>query len=181
MATSPKTLTKETTETIQLTQMEMLRGQADLMGIPYGDNLSERALRKLLLDTLNADNDGNDLSTDERLSLEQDSTRLVRCIITPVDPLLKEHEGEFFAVANSVLPFNVKYVMFNVEYHVPNILLDQIKSQQFQYFTTKVVDGQKVRDSKLANTFSVTELPPLTKEELKDLANNQMARQAIDV
>lgn len=180
MATTPKTLTKSTNETVQLSQLEMLRGQADLMGVSYGANLSERALRKLLLDTLNADQDGGTYTNEERLTLEQDSKRLIRCVITPIDPLLKEHDGEFFSVANSVLQFNTKFVMFNTEYHVPKILLDHIKAQEFQFFVTTVVDGKKVRTPKMGKKFSVVELAPLTKEELADLAQNQMARQAID-
>ena len=58
-------------------------------------------------------------------------------------------------------------------------ILDHIKQVETQYFVNKKVNGQIVKESKMAKAFSVQELPNLTKTELAELAKAQAARGAV--
>lgn len=174
MATAPK-LNKD----VETTTFDKLKAQAQIMGVDFRDDITEKGLRKQLMDALEQAQEGDVLTNAQRTELERDSTRLIRCIITPMASHMKDHQGQLFSVGNSVLGYISKYILFNAEYHVPKIILDHIKTVETQYFVTKVINGEQVKESKMRPAFGVQELPNLTAEELADLAKSQMARSAI--
>lgn len=166
-------------EDVKPTELEMLQAQADIMGIPYRNGITVKALRKELLEAL-TDDVGEELTNTKRSDIEREATKLIRCIVTPMASNMKEHQGQLFAVGNAVLPVIAKYILFNAEYHVPQIILDHIKAQELQYFVTAKVSGRDVRVPKMRKAFSVEILDPLTDEELKELARSQENRNAVD-
>jgi hypothetical protein len=106
--------------------------------------------------------------------------RLVRIRATCMNPNKTEWEGEIISVGSAKLGTFKKYVPFNAPdgYHVPKIIYDAMKERKYsQFYNAKDARGRKVRKAKLMPEFSIEVLPPLTKEELKDLASRQaMAR-----
>ena len=75
-----------------------------------------------------------------------------------------------------------KYVPFNADdgWHVPNIIYETMKERQCQVFTSsKTKNGVTMRQGKLIKEFAIEVLPPLTEEELKDLAQRQALAQSI--
>lgn len=106
----------------------------------------------------------------------KEATKLVRIRVTCMNPAKKEWEGEIFTVGNSVIGTHKRFVPFNADegWHVPQIMLDMIKNRECQVFITeKSKHGVSVRRGKLIKEFAVEVLPPLTEEELKDLAQRQ--------
>jgi hypothetical protein len=76
-----------------------------------------------------------------------------------------------------------KFVPFNVEegWHVPRIIYTQLAERQCQIFTTTTDSrGNKTRKGKLIREFAIEVLPPLTPEELRELAQRQAMAKAID-
>lgn len=171
-------LNKEVTK--QPTEIELLKTQADILGLEYKGNISAKALRKQIMDTLNAADDSEGMSDNDRATAEKDSIKLIRCIVMPNAAHMRDYQGQLFSVGNSLINAVSKYVLFNVEYHVPKIILDHIQQQEMQFFVTRKVNGREIRESKMTRAYSVTILDPLTDEELKELARSQENRNAVE-
>ncbi len=100
---------------------------------------------------------------------------LRRIQFTNMNPTKKEWKGELISVGSSKIGTFKKYVFFNGKpYHVPQIIYDVMKERQCSVFET-VSDrlGGDIRKSRLINEYAIIDLPPLTSEELADLANKQ--------
>ncbi|MGL5154776.1 MAG: hypothetical protein ACRC9H_07620, partial [Aeromonas veronii] len=65
------------------------------------------------------------------------------------------------------------------ETHVEQILLNHIKTRKYAFVKTSRKDGKEVSERLLRNEFQVEVLPPLTEEELKNLAAEQSKRQSV--
>ena len=176
-------------------KLETLKARADLMGIKYHHKAGVDKLRKLVNDVINTgpdtieDTEENTgpapitefLTAAEFASLNLRKRRrnagsLVRVRVVCMNPGKKDWEGEIFSVGSAKLGTFKKYVPFNSEdgYHVPQIMLDMIKERKCAIFqTVKGPKGNKIRKAKLVPEFSVEVLTPLSKEELKDLAQQQ--------
>jgi hypothetical protein len=120
---------------------------------------------------------------EKRIRLKLEASALVRIRVTCMNPAKSEWEGEIFTVGNAGVGSFKKYVPFNSDegWHVPKIMFDHLKERQCQVFTTvKDERGNKVRRGKLIREFAIEVLPPLSKEELSELARRQAMSQAID-
>lgn len=168
----------KTTKEAEPTLLDKLKTQAQLMGVDYLEDITERALRAKLLEALGNAQEGDVLTNAELEAINKDSNRLMRCIVTPMAAHTKNLQGQLFSVGNSRMGFISKYVLFNEEYHIPKIIYDHIKEVETQFFVDVKVNGERVKQSKMAKAFGIQDLPPLTEEELKELAKVQYARNA---
>jgi hypothetical protein len=101
-----------------------------------------------------------------------------------MNPAKKEWDGEIISVGSAKIGTFKKFVKFNTEegWHIPNIIYEYIKERKCSiFFTEKNHIGQKVRKAKLVNEFNLEVLPPLTKDELKSLAQRQAMEAGQDV
>lgn len=162
------------------TETELLKTQADLLGIEYKGNISAKELRSQIMALLISEDTSEGVSDKERVELEKENTKLIRAIVMPVAAHMRDYQGQLFSVGNSVMNTVSKYVLFNTEYHIPNIILKHIQAQEMQYFSTKKVNGREVRESKMTKAFNVTILDTMTKEELTELGRSQENRNAIE-
>jgi hypothetical protein len=106
--------------------------------------------------------------------MKKEASALIRIRITCMNPAKREWEGEIFTVGNSVVPTQKKFVPYDTEYHVPQIMYDMIKDRRCQIFVTaKDGRGNKTRQGKIIKEFGIELLDPLTEQELKDLAQRQ--------
>jgi hypothetical protein len=101
-----------------------------------------------------------------------------------MNPAKKEWEGEIISVGSARIGTYKKYVPFNTGsegWHIPKIMYDFLKERKCSVFQT-ILDnkGNKVRRSRLVPEFSIEVLPPLTREELKELARTQAMSGSID-
>ena len=119
-----------------------------------------------------------------QLTPKQAAMRLIRVVVTPNDPLMSSYPGLIFTVGVSGInngKMIKKYVPFNNEegWHVPNIILQQIEHAEMQKFKTITTpNGEKVLEPYITKKFNVRILDPLTKEQLKRLADAQAANPA---
>jgi len=113
-----------------------------------------------------------------------DALKLVRVVVSCMNPAKQVWEGELFTVSNRVIGSVRKYVPFNNDagYHIPNVIYQHLLDSQCQVFytTTDPVSRQKTRKGKLVKEYNVVVLPPLTEAELKDLAMQQALNNSID-
>ncbi len=181
------------------TRKQMLMQKARTMGITFSNNISEEALAEKVNAKLNGEpapkedkSDLNPLAGDKlgavpaaKKSLRQriwdEEMALVRVRITNMDPKKKELRGEIMTVANDYLGTVRKFVPFGEDtdegYHVPKCLLTMMQERKF-------LQIREVRDRKTGTVrpetawvreFAIEILPPLTPEELKQLATAQIA------
>ena len=177
-------------DNVQESELDALKARATQMGIKFHpssgiDSLKEKINARLAEDTTPAadveeDAPAADLSPKQlenakRIALKKEATRLIRVRVANMNPSKKEWEGEIFTTGNLVTGTIKKYVPFDVEFHVPKMILDMIQARECQVFHT-VTDPrtrQKTRKGKLVKEFAVEILPALTESELRDLAQRQ--------
>ncbi len=117
-----------------------------------------------------------------RVDAMRKATKLVRCIVTCRDPLKQSWEGEIISVANDVIGEQKKFVPFNLTegYHLPQIIVNVLKSKKCTVFVNKKINGEQVKVGKSIDAYGIEILDALTKQELDELASEQRARRSID-
>ncbi len=170
-----------TEEFTKPSEIELLKKRADLMGVKYHPSIGVEALKSKMEESSNyGKEDPELLKKKEHEDLIAEATKLIRVRVHCVNPEKAEWEGEIFTVANSVITTQRKYVPFGVDWHVPNIMFKMIKRRKYQQFTrTRDSKGNESRKGRDVPEFNVEVLPPLTEEELKSLAEAQLARNSI--
>lgn len=169
-------------------ELSALKARADLLGISYHPSIGLDKLREKVNGALAepvvavvpvlAESEGA-----ERFRLRQEATELIRIRVACMNPNKSEWEGEIFSVGNGLVGTHRKYVPFNAEegWHVPRIIYDFMVERQCQvFFTAKDSRGNKVRKGKLIKEFAIEVLPPLTGEELKELARRQAMSHSVE-
>lgn len=187
---------------IQTDELEALKKRADMVGFKYHHRIGVDRLREELAafmqgqDTQEAVAEAAVQPKRPNLSVhpetpgeakarrQKEAARLVRVRVACMNPNKREWEGEIFTVSNSDVGTFKKYVPFNNDagWHIPTIMLKTLQEKECQIFQTVNRPGPngqptKVREGKNIKEFNIEILPPLTEQELKDLANQQaMAR-----
>lgn len=172
-------------------QLALLKTKADTLGVTYSGNIGIDALREKINAKMNGEPDkkeetkGSPEVAREKTPMEirqelfLDATRLVRVRITNMNPAKADLPGEIFTVSNRYVGEIKRYIPYGEQvdgWHVENMLLDMLKEKQFQQIRTKKgANGQILPDTKWVREFAIEELPALTPEELKVLANKQAA------
>lgn len=174
-------------------ELQILRDRANLLGVRFHPSISLDKLREKVVaatsgeatppDEAKAPEPVEETVGQKRNRMKRDALALVRVRITCMNPAKAEWEGEIVTAGNSLIGSVKKFVPFNADdgWHIPNILLQQLRERQCQIFQT-VTDsrGNKVRKGKLIKEFAIEVLPPLTPEELAELARRQAMAKAID-
>ena len=181
----------EETEVLQQDELATLKARADLLGLSYHPSIGVEKLREKLLAALEPEEtkaEGTGIGAaaeteaQKRLRLQAEATKLVRIRVTCMNPAKKEWEGEILTVGNANVGTLKKYIPFNADegWHVPNIMYEALKERQCQVFvSTKTKNGVTMRQGKLIKEFAIEVLPPLTEEELKDLAQRQAMAKSV--
>lgn len=110
---------------------------------------------------------------------------LVRCQVFNNNPAKNDLHGEIFSVQNKYLGVVRKFIPYGKftenGYHIPRILVNMLREKKYlQVKAVKNQDGTERVEQRLAPEFTITELRPLTQEELKQLASMQAARSSTD-
>lgn len=118
-----------------------------------------------------------------RVKQRKENLALIRCRIHNNNPAKNDLKGEIFSVSNRYLGVVRKFIPFGEAtrngYHIPKVLFENLRSRQYQRMSSvKNPDGTERAESTLAPEFTLEVLEPLTPEQLKDLANQQQARNA---
>lgn len=177
----------------QLDERALLMQRARMMGLNISNNIGLDTLKQRIQDHL----DGNTTKKETpllkdpaikdtgknkslRQHLMEDAMKLVRIRITNLDPKKKDLQGEIITVANEYIGTVKKFVPFGEVtdngYHVPNVIYKALKRRKFLNIRTrKGPNGQIHVEQNWAQEFAIEVLPPLTAEELQQLATAQLA------
>lgn len=182
-------------------RLAVLKSKADVMGITYSPNIGVDALAEKINAKLNGtevneeptQNQAQAIAGSEapktKMQLRQEayleSTQLIRCRITNMNPAKADLPGEIFTVSNGVVGEIKRYIPYGEQvdgWHVEKMMLDMLKEKQFhQLRTKKAANGQILPEGKWVREFAIEILPPLKPEELKVLANKQAAAAGMSV
>lgn len=188
------------TPSVAPNERDALKTRAKQMGLKFAANIPTDKLREMVNEALidgpkSADDETADGNVGEsvaptpkpetkgqmRARLRRDAGKLIRVRITCMDPNKKEHEGEIFSAGNSVVGSYTRFVPFNTEWHIPEILYKMIRDKQVQIFVNKKLpNGQTTRKGRIVKAYSVEVLPPLTQAELDKLARKQALANSVD-
>jgi len=174
------TATQTTQETKTPSELELLKAQADSYGIEYKNNVTVKTLKKLISEHFN--NETQDDANQALMELENEAKKLVRVIVTPIDPLKAHLEGDYFSVGNSFIGTISHYVPFNKEWLLPNMLVKNIQEREYQHIQTKEAKtGIATMIPKFVKAYNVQILPLPTPEEIAELAKQQLIAQQTQV
>lgn len=185
-------------EDVALDELTLLKAQADRLGVRYNERVSLDKLKARVAAAI----EGTPVESDEeaveapvatkvetkgqkRVRQRREASRLIRVNIQSMNPEKKDWKGEIVSVGNSHIGMFRKYVPYNGEttdgYHIPVIIYNYMKNRMCQiWVNSKLKNGEVVRVPKMVKEFAIEVLPPLTKEELAELAAAQAARGSID-
>lgn len=173
-------------------ELTALKARADLLKISYHPSIGVEKLREKIAAAMTSDDkaegagnasaNGDDPDGLSRAEQQKRASELVRIRVTCMNPAKKEWDGEIFTVGNTVVGTFKKYVPFNADegWHVPRIIFEQLKARECQIFVTvKGLRGNTTRQGKVIKEFAIEELPPLTKDELQELAQRQAMSKSV--
>ena len=167
-------------------ELEVLKARADRLGISYHPSIKVEKLREKLEKELSGEapekaaptkvvkEEETEAQLNNRKRLE--ATELIRIRVTCMNPQKKDWDGEIFTTGNAIVGTIKKYVPFNADegWHVPRMIYQQMLERQCQvFYTVTNRNGVKTRAGKLIREFNIEVLPPLTVEELKEIAQRQ--------
>ena len=161
------------------TELQSIKDQLDSLGVTYHPNTGIEKLKTLLAKaTVNEKEETvstKETKSETKLTPMEEATRLIRVIVTPVDPMKKLSQGEIFTVSNDVIGTIRKYIAFNTEdgYHVPKIILDMLKEKKYTAIIQTKGSGDTKTTTRELPAFNIVELEPLTQRELDVLAAKQ--------
>lgn len=166
-----------------------LEARAKVLNISFHTNISTEKLRERVNAAISGtrEEDSERPAKDEsdaarRSRLKKKASRLIRVRIHCNDPAKKDWPGEYITVGNNAVGTYRKYVPYNQDepFHLPEIIVNALREKRVQVFATKKSkNGIPVRESKSIAAYAIEIVQPLTEEELTQLANSQMARNAL--
>lgn len=182
-------------------ELDALKTKANLLGVKFHPNIGYDSLQAKIKeheaavakdvppDALVELIKGEDapLSKSGMIKIMRDAAlALVRVNIVCMNPAKREWHGEIISVGNANLPTQKKFVPFNTPngYHIPKIMFDVLKDRECAHYydeRVKTAMGvQSVRRQRRVPEFNIQVLPPLTPEQLRELARQQAAEKGVE-
>lgn len=172
---------------IEKAELTALKARATELGISYSPNIGLETLKKKIADKegityettepkVENTSGSNKPKTNAQLASEQKA--LIRIKLTSLDPADRDKTGEYFTIVNGIVGKITRMIPFNKPWHVEKALLDSIREIKYAAFTQ--TDPSAPVKIDLISKYSIEVLPPLTPEELKELAKQQQAGNRID-
>lgn len=164
----------------ELNELDVLKARATQMGMKFSPNIGLETLRTKINEALqgkgNEETKPEDINA-KRNKLRKEALKLIRIRVTDLDPKKKDLPGEILCVANEYIGTVRRYVPYNGEpWHVEQCLLNMMKDREFLNIkTTRSKGDAVVIEKKWVKEYAIEILPPLTKEEIKQLAAAQAA------
>lgn len=180
----------DNTDLPMVDELTTLKARADLLGISYHPSIGVEKLREKINAAVEPKADEVPVASAEsetpgqkRARLQREAAELVRVRVSCMNPFKKEWEGEIITTGNTAVGTYKKYVPFNTEdgWHIPRIIYNQLVQRECQIFVTvRDSRGNTSRKGKMIKEFAIEVLPPLTTEELAELARRQAMAKSID-
>jgi hypothetical protein len=189
--------TNESAESTKPDELAMLKQRARMMGITFSNAIGIETLRAKIEEKMSGKTETATAAAPElqdpatpvaakkltlRQQIQRENMKLIRLRITNMDPKKKDLPGEVFTVANSYLGTVRKFVPYGEVtengYHVPYCIYKMMKRRKFLNIRTykdRNNHNQIKIEQNWAQEFALEVLPPLTKQELAQLATAQAA------
>lgn len=177
--------TKPNQEQNQKEELRLLKQRADQIGVAYSPNIGLDTLRQRVEDKLagktsieeekevTEDTHKSETKIQRRNRLRREAEKLIRVRLTCMNPAKRDYQGELITAGNSILGTYRRYIPFGVDWHVPQIMLNMLKERKYQVFRKEKTRGVEHKVAEFVPEFAIQELPPLSPEELKSLAQRQ--------
>lgn len=178
-------------------ELAILKARADTLGISYKSTIGVASLRAKVKAKLEEkpDESDEDDGVDEveapretvqqvRERVRKEGLALVRVRIANMNPSKADLEGELITTGNKFIGTITKMIPFGKStdngYHVPKIIYDDLVARQFQQvFLKKDSRGLESVQTRLVPEYNIQILPPLTAQELQELALQQQAAERL--
>ena len=170
-------------------QLTALKNRADTLGIKYHPSIGLDTLREKVNAALNEPKKEDEVEevkqeteAQRRARKKKEASALVRIRVTCMNPAKRELDGEIITAGNSLVGSFTKYVPYNADdgWHVPYIIYKQLLNRECQVFVSEKDDrGNRVRKGRLIREFAIEVLPPLSQDELHDLAQRQAMSKSV--
>lgn len=171
-------------EQLAAAELEDMKKRATDMGVTFHPSIGAEKLAKKVSEFIEEQEATNiKEARDSKLTEKQktnfvarnEALKLRRVVVTCMDPMKKGYQGEIFSAGNSIIGTVTKYIHFETEWHVPQIILNILKNRKYQQFDTKSnTKGQTVNTTRMVRAYSITELPDLTEQELYELKQRSL-------
>lgn len=178
-------------EETELNERDYWKQQAHIRGIDFPQNIPTQKLKDLVqarIAEMDAQHSGSTgtrgRSTLERLAPEvlkniDQATALVRFRIDVLDPSRQDWTGMYVTAGNDNFSAVRRLIPFNAPvWHAERILVEVLKGMKYTYRKSERHPRLRTHIDNMSREkylpcFKITELPPLTEEELKALAEQQ--------
>lgn len=188
--------------TPQVTELDLLKERARVLGVEFGGNIGVETLKERIKEKLDGKKNEEATSTEEaskeavpmtkaeqemalREKMTKEKMALVRCRIYNLNPSKRDIHGEIITVRNRYLGTVRKFIPFGEAtdngYHIPKLIFDDLKARKFQQISTNKKGGQIDVKTRMVPEYSIEVLPPLSKEQLEELALKQAAAERLGV
>lgn len=186
-------------------ELTMLKERANVMGVTFSNNIGIEALRKRIDDklagmntdevpaaetnaftgtTTNTEVGSKAVTPTLRQYLFDENMKMVRVKITNLDPKKREWPGEIKTVANKYIGTVRKFIPFgdatDEGYHIPQCIYKMLKRCKYQDIKVVKKNGKETVTSRWVSEYAIELLPPLSQEELRQLATAQQAVGSVD-
>lgn len=178
----PQTISNANELLNQPTELALLKQRADDMNIKYSPNIGLKTLRDKVNERLQPVNSNIATASkiDRHNKIRKEATKLIRVRVSNLNPNKKHSEGEFFRTGNSVITTIARFVPFESDTHIENMLLTLLKQREYCIVVEKKnSEGKLVPIRQMRREFQIEVLPPLTQKELDDLSIAQSRRQSV--
>lgn len=190
--------TDQTTLSAADQELAILKERADVLGVPYKSNIGLDTLRERVRMTVEKDPTPDAAADaavvpgspkveslqDVRERIQAECLALIRVRIANMNPAKADLDGELITVASKFLGTITKLIPFgkasDAGYHLPKVVYDDLVGRQFQQvFLRKNNRGLEEVQTRLVPEYSIQILPPLTTQELAELALQQQAAERL--
>lgn len=181
---------------VQMTELDMLKQQARVMGLEFSNNIGIETLRKKINEALADAESEPEIEPEVAAPVERKKTlreeiferemKLVRVRITNMDPMKAKRPGDYFTIANKYLGTVRKFIPYGEPtddgFHIPHCLYQMLKDRKFSQVQIKKNPdtGHESVYTRMVREFNIEVMDPLTPAEIKKLATAQMAAGSLD-
>lgn len=166
-----------------------LKKQADKLGLKYSPNIGgstlqervnkaimERAAEPVKVEaTITKETDG-----ERRARKMKEAVSLIRIQVTCFDPTMKKKAGTYIMASNSLIGTVRKFIQFGKPWMMPKILVNVMRESEYQgWVEGKTQFGITQMVSSMEKRYSITELPPITEEELAAIKKRQTVTESL--
>lgn len=163
-------------------ERDLLKARADTLGIVYAPNIPTDKLRELVNKKISNNVAESAVEESEDDIARKEALRLIRVNVTVNCPTMQQRDGEIYTVSNRLVNVR-KLVLFNTPegYHIPNILYEHLLNCEFTqtYLEPRRGGGEPIRRTRKARMYNIEVLPPLTPEQLKQMATAQLSKEML--